>query len=571
MIYDIGFETSFITDINIRGIYSFSFFCIACSYFAKVILNISSNLNRRKRFFDIFSLCIFAFIYLSNFYLNINSGSGSFIYFLTHSIFHNRYFIYTTISYLFFLEISKNFLFFYKLSTNPFKVFIFSYIVLILTGTAFLLLPRSTNGGISFIDALFTSSSAVCVTGLIVVDTATQFSFMGQIIILFLIQLGGVGFMTFTSFFALFSENKFSFQNQIFLKNIVNENQIGQILKTILKIIFFTFAAELIGAILIYKSLHQSILFDKSSEGIFFSVFHSISAFCNAGFSTATDGLNHISIRYNYNMHLIISFLIIAGGLGFPLVFNYYKYFKFHISNLIRRFEKKENFHHFPRLVNVYSKIVLITTVLLIIFGFVAFYLTENNNILEGKSLYGKIVTAFFCSVTPRTAGFNTIDYSLLTVPSIFICIFLMWVGASPNSTGGGIKTTAFALSFLNILSIGKGKDRVELNKRRITEESLHNAFAVIILSIVVIGISFFLIAIFDPMLPLRAVLFECVSAFSTVGLSMGVTYNLSDYSKLVLVISMIIGRVGTLSIIMAFIGKMKNYNYAYPSENIII
>jgi trk system potassium uptake protein len=570
MLYDIGFEKPISLKYLISFTYTVLFQILTLSYFLKIVFAYKNRISKTALFIE-FLTTIVLVLYVISFYVSKYNYDVFYFNFLFQNVFTSQFFVYALLIFLFSMEVSKGSLLLFKKQFNPFKLFIFSYIVLTTIGAALLLLPNSTTNGISITDALFTSTSAVCVTGLIVVDTATAFTTTGQTIILVLFQLGGLGFMTFTSFFVLFSDNKFSIQNQFFLRNIVNENNTSQILKTIFKIIVFSLTFEIIGTILIYNSISDVAYFSDFKQKFFYSAFHAVSAFCNAGFSTSTDGLYHITTRFNYNMHLIIAILIIIGGLGFPILFNFYKYLKYHFQNIIRRQMRKENFHHFPRLINVNSKIVLVTTGLLLVIGFAWFYFAESQNTLEGKSLYGKIVTAFFCSVTPRTAGFNTIDYTTLTLPSILFCVFLMWVGASPNSTGGGIKTSAFALGILNIFSIAKGKNRIEINKRKISDESLRNAFAVIVLSIFIILVSFILITMFDSHLSLKNILFECVSAFSTVGLSLGATNQISDSSKIVLVFTMLIGRVGSLTIILAFISKVKSLNYTYPSENIII
>jgi trk system potassium uptake protein len=570
MIYDVGFVNTISISTLILNTFNGLFYLFAFVFTLKLLLKSKKELLQPARMYDFLLVTVFVLFSVSTLFKH-SFGDTSIFNFLNEEVFSKKLFFYTFILVVFAVEVSKGSLIFLKKQSNPFKVFIFSYSLLILTGAGLLLLPNSTTNGISIVDAIFTSTSAVCVTGLIVVDTAVDFTHTGQVIILLLFQLGGVGFMTFTSFFVLFSDNKFSLQNQIFLKNIVNEKNTGQILKTIIKIIAFTLTFEIIGAVLIYVNIKDSIYFTGISEKVFYSIFHSVSAFCNAGFSTNTDGLYHISTRFNYNMHLVISFLIIIGGLGFPIVFNFYKYAKFQVKNIVRRKFRKENFHHFPRLININSKIVLVTTIVLLAMGFFWFLWIESSQAFEGKSIYGKIVSAFFCSVTTRTAGFNTVDTASLALPSVLMCLLLMWIGASPNSTGGGIKTSAFALGILNIYSVGRGKDRVEINKRRISEESMRNAFAVIVLSIFFIIVSFFLVAMFDTNLSLKDILFECVSAFSTVGLSLGITDALSAQSKIVLIFTMLVGRVGSITIILAFIRKVKSLNYSYPYENVII
>jgi len=566
VVFDVGFDITPAAEKYIQDFVQLCLIFYGLAYLIKFLLTLRLKISFLARFLELLIVFCCCLIYFSG---RITTGNS--ILNTTALIVQSKIFIYLFLCYIFIIEFSKNVLAIYNLKSNPYKVFIYSYLLFILCGTGFLLMPNATHEGISLIDAFFTSTSAVCVTGLTVVDTGTYFTLTGKIIILLLFQVGGIGVMTFTSFFILFSDSRFSLQNQFFLKNIVNDNQLGQVVKTLIKIMLFTFIFELMGALLIYFNLSHRVYFSSVNEKIFYSVFHSVSAFCNAGFSSQTDGLYHISTRFNYNIHLIISFLIIAGGLGFPIVFNYYKYFKFKIRNYLRHLFKHEPVHHFPRVINVNTRLVINTTCILLLFGFITFFITEYNNTLKDMSLYGKLVTSFFGSVTPRTAGFNTIDTGGMTTSFIMICMLLMWIGASPNSTGGGIKTSTFALAFLNIMAIGKGKDRVEIYRRRISEESTRNAFAVLLLSLLVIGISVFIITLAETDKPLISIIFECISAFGTVGLSLGITSTLSDTSKIVLIAAMYIGRIGTLTFFIAFLRKVKTLSYQYPSENIII
>ncbi|HSV88752.1 MAG TPA: potassium transporter TrkG [Bacteroidales bacterium] len=472
---------------------------------------------------------------------------------------------------VFITEFSLSSLWFLRIKFNPQLLFAGSYFFLIILGAGLLMLPRATYQGISFIDSLFTAASAVCVTGLIVVDTATHFTLFGQIIILLLIQVGGLGVMIFTSFFGFFFQGSNSFQNQIFLKDIINEDRLGKIFRTLVKILIFTLIIEFIGAVFIFKTLpiaNFSVL-----ERAWFALFHSVSAFCNAGFSLFTDGLYNAStgVRYNYNLHLIIALLIVVGGIGFPVVLNFYAFVKHFVKNTWSRITKGEIYHHTPRVISANTRIVLVTTAILLAAGTFGFWLLERNGALEGMNGYQTIVTSFFGAVTPRTAGFHTVDLAALALPTIMLYLLLMWIGASPSSTGGGIKTSTFALAILNIINIAKGKNRVELFGREITSDSISRAFAIIIMSVVVIGTCIFGLAYTNPELPFRAIVFESFSAFSTVGLSLGITHQLNDTGKLLLIATMFVGRIGTITILVAFFRKLSSWNYRYPSEQIYI
>lgn len=471
---------------------------------------------------------------------------------------------------LFLIELSKLSLIANQLKIHPAMVFILSFLLVILIGTGLLSLPNATVNGIGWVDALFTSTSAVCVTGLIVLDTSSDFTFLGQFIIMILFQIGGLGMMTFTSFFGFFFKGSYSLQNQLFLKDYINEENISAINSTLVKIILFTLITEGVAALMI-SSVIDSSLFENSGEQIFFSVFHAISGFCNAGFSTLGNGLYEVGFREEYTVQLIIAFVIILGGIGFPVVVGYYNYFRHVAVGTKRMLTGEEEYKHAPRVVNINIRLIVYTTAILLVIGFVTYWIFEAENTLKGLSGYGKFVTAFFGSVTPRTAGFNTVDMSALAMPTVLIYLILMWIGASPGSTGGGLKTSTIAVAVLNAVSIAKGKNRVEIFKRQISNETLRKAFAVILLSFLVIGLGVFLVLLFDPDLPLISVAFEIFSAFSTVGLSLGITGDLSTGSKIVVSIIMFLGRVGTLTVLVAFIQKTRALRYKYPEEGVFI
>lgn len=471
---------------------------------------------------------------------------------------------------LFFIELSKFSLAINELKLSPSLVFILSFILLILVGAGLLSLPEASTESISFIDALFTSTSAVCVTGLIVLDTAKDFTFFGQVVIMILFQIGGLGIMVFTSFFGFFFKGSYSIENRLFIRDYINENNVNEIYTTLFKIISFTVLVEGICAFMIYHFI-DSAQFSGRGDQFFFSLFHAISAFCNAGFSTLSNGLYEEGFREAYNMHLTIALAIILGGIGFPVVLNYYSSLKHVIIGNVKSILGIEKYRHSPRVSSVNTRLVVYTTGILLVIGIVVYAISEQDATLKGLSPYGKFVTVVFGAVTPRTAGFNTVDMRELAVPTVLIYLFLMWIGASPGSTGGGLKTSTFAVAMINTFSIASGKTRVEVFRRQITNETLKKAFAVISLSVLVIGIGVFLLMLFNPELALMDVAFEVFSAFSTVGLSLGITSQLSTGSKLVLMAIMLIGRVGTLTILIAIVRKIGEQRYKYPEETVFI
>ena len=451
---------------------------------------------------------------------------------------------------------------------NPGQLFIISFLLIILFGAVLLMAPMATVGGISFVDALFTSTSAVCVTGLIVVDTATYFTLFGQTIILCLIQVGGLGILTFASYFSYFFKGGTTYENQLVLGDLVNSKTIGDVFSLLKYILLITFTIELLSAFLIYTSIDTSY-FESQGEQIFFSVFHAVSAFCNAGFSTLTNNLFEAGFKYNYYLHLTIMVTLVLGGLGFPIVVNIMKYFRYKIVQLFSFSKKKKKYKAW--VININSRITLVTTFILILVGFIGYYTLEQNHTLADHNGFGKIVTALFGATTPRTAGFNTVDMTLLSYPTVIMMLLLMWIGASPSSTGGGIKTSTFAIATLNILSLARGKTRVEIFRREIADITIRRSFAIISLSLIVIGFGIFLITIVDSELNLKDIAFEVFSAFGTVGLSLGITAKLSSFSKIVLVLVMFIGRVNMLTLVIAVFTKEKRKNYRYPTEEIVI
>lgn len=453
---------------------------------------------------------------------------------------------------------------------NPAQLFILSFLGLVVLGTFLLMLPNATYEGLSPVDALFTATSAVCVTGLIVVDTATYFTPFGKFILLLLIQMGGLGIMTFASYFSYFFRGKTSYEHQLMLKDMTNSDKLGEVFNILKKIILVTLSIELIGAFFIFFSLKR-----PEAAGIvdqfFFSVFHAVSAFCNAGFSTLSAGLYEEHIRFNYPFQLIIALLLILGGIGFPIVFNLYRYFTYLIKSRIMTLGRPSETRYLPWVLNLNSRLVLATTAILLTSGSALVYFLEYYNTLDEHGFFGKLVTAFFTAATPRTAGFNSVDLSALNFSTIMLIFLLMWIGGSPGSTAGGIKTSTFAVAALNFVSLARGRNNIEVFRREVAHISVRRAFAIITLSLLVIGLAIILIAHFDREKTLLAIAFECFSAYSTVGLSLGITAALSTPGKLVVILTMFIGRVSMLTIMIALLRRVKVVNYRYPKEEILM
>ncbi|WP_051189757.1 TrkH family potassium uptake protein [Daejeonella oryzae] len=458
-----------------------------------------------------------------------------------------------------------------KYYINPTYLFVLSFLLLISIGTGFLLLPYASSGGtIAFSDAVFMSTSAVCITGLAVFDISKQLSLFGHYVILILIQLGGLGIMTFTGFFGYFLTGRSSFKNQIMFSELMSEKNMSNVLRSLIKIVLLTFFFELMGAILIYASTSPQ-QFSTNGEHVFFSVFHSISAFCNAGFSTLSAGLYDQSTRFNYPLQLIIAALFILGGMGFAIILNVQVFLKRWAVLLYNRVRHGKAIKYKAWVMTFNSKLIFYTTLILLVFGFVSYFFLEYNNTLaEHPTLYGKMVTAFFAGSTPRTAGFNTVDMTAMSFPAIMIVMLLMWIGASPGSTGGGIRTSTIAVATLNIINTGRNQQNINIYKREISDESVRKSFAIISLSLIWLGISIFLLSLTDGDKGLIALAFESFSAYSTVGLSIGITPSLSTAGKYILASTMFLGRVGTLTLLIALIKNIHPRPYQYPEEHVL-
>ena len=461
------------------------------------------------------------------------------------------------------LEIGRNTRLF-----NPALLFAASFFVLIAVATALFMLPNAATRPLPLVDALFTATSAVCVTGLSTIDVETDLTRTGQWLLLLLFQIGGLGIMTFTSFFAFFFKGRTSLEEQLRIRDIA-QTTLGSARGFVTQVILFSLALEALGAMIFYFQLPADAFADRS-ERAFFALFHSISAFMNAGFSTWSDGMYTEVLRFNYGLQWVMSFLIIFGGLGFGIIFNFSRYLRFWLAERIKRLLTGAPCQRFPRVVTISTRLVLITTTALLIMGTLAFMVGEwNGTLAEHTTWYGRFTASFFTSAASRTAGFNVVDWSVVSVPVIMVTLLLMYVGGSPGSVAGGIKTTTFAIATLNIFATARGRRRIEFFGREISNLSVRRAFATIVLSLIFLGLSVSIVASLEPDLPLLTVAYECFSAFSTVGQSMGITGELSDNARYVVVAIMYIGRVSALTLLVGILRQVTITGYRYPKEDI--
>ena len=475
-----------------------------------------------------------------------------------------------------FIELSNTVITSMGRKTNPALAMAVSFMFIILAGSGLLLMPRCIQPGVhlSWIDSLFTATSAVCVTGLTTIDVPSTFTSFGQMVIIMLIQVGGLGIMTITSFFALFFMSNTSIYSQMLVRDMVSSKSLASLWSTLLNIFGFTAALELAGAVCIFLNIHGTIGLDLRHE-LFFSVFHSVSAFCNAGFSNYPDGMSapELMVGGHCWLYVILSLLIILGGIGYPVLVNM-KAVVTKRARLIWRWLRGRRYASLsiPNLYDLNTKIVLKTTAVLIVSGTVLIAFFEWDNTFAGMQTHEKLTQAFFNAVSPRTAGFISVNLNSMCLQSIFIYTLLMWIGGASQSTAGGVKVNAFAVAILNIRSILRGSDRVEFAGREVSTDSIRRANAAVFVSVVVLSFFVFLVTLTDPDLPLKAIVFECVSAFATVGSSLGITSQLKDASKVLLVVLMFIGRVGVVTLAQGLLKQYKNQNYyKLPQDNITI
>jgi trk system potassium uptake protein TrkH len=438
------------------------------------------------------------------------------------------------------------------LSGNPPVSLMLSFVLVILIGTLLLMLPVSSrqNQVTPFVDALFTSTSATCVTGLIVVDTGTHFTLFGQLVILILIQVGGLGIMTVSTAFALLMGRSIDLK----LKNVMNQVVGGtytiNVLQLLKSIVIVTAVIELLGAMVLMLQFSQDYPLNRA---IYLSVFHSVSSFCNAGFSLFSANL--AGYTNNAIISLTVPALIFLGGIGFTVIIDLYRYFL--TSGKVRK-------------LSLHSKIVLTTSAILIVGGFIAFFIMEYYGSMKGYTIQQRFLASLFQSVTTRTAGFNTIDMAALSKGTVLVCILLMFIGASPGSTGGGIKTTTISVLGLTIISLVKGRKDISVYKRRIPASNFREAAGLVFFSITIIFLIVLVLMMTQPH-SFDKILFEAFSAFGTVGLSMGITPYLTSLGKILITLLMYIGRIGPLTMIYAFAVSKKHTNINYAEETIAV
>ncbi len=441
-------------------------------------------------------------------------------------------------------------------------IFMISFAIIILFGTFLLMLPKSVPLGspsINFVNALFTSTSAVCVTGLAVLNVATDFSFTGQLFILSLIQIGGLGVLTLTALFAMFANGGISFQIRVIMSDVLSDDNLSDITQLIKRIILYTFVSELICAIPMYISLGGSFS-QPNGDHIYTAIFHSISAFCNAGFSTYSNNLMDPAVQNNYLFLSMIMILITIGGIGFPV-----------IQNLLHLKPFAPNQKRLRYQLTITTKVVLITSFCLVVIPTILLFFVEPMTYFPDSSEFGNFFHSLFLSVTSRTAGFNTLPLNDLRAPSVILVICIMSIGASPASTGGGIKTTTFAIVILQFFRLLKGQEKLFIFNREIHREVVRKALLIMFAYFLCFAVATFVISSIEPEYNIVDISFDVISALSTVGLYRDFTPYFSVPTKFIIILCMFIGRIGVLTFFMAFHRPKLEPNYKLPKTHIMI
>lgn len=488
------------------------------------------------------------------------------------ALLYSRKFLYPILVSYAIVEVSEAVMRLVGRRTNPSLLLSASFIVVIFIGTLLLMLPRCTHAGISFVDALFVSTSAVCITGLSTVDVFITFTPLGILFLALLIQIGALGVMTFTSFFAIFFSGRQSIYSQLMLKDMIYSKSMSSLVPTLLYILAFTVTLELIGAVAVFFSVNDTLGMSLS-DTIVFSLFHSLSAFCNAGFSTLPGGLSNPLLLFgNISIYWVTSALVVLGGIGFPILVNIKEAAGLRLRRLWRRLTgrvDKEPVNVHPYDMN--TKIVFVTYFLLFAVTTVLFMLLEWNNSLAGMSFMEKMTQSVFNAVTPRSAGFSSVNPAGFLNVTLVVVMFMMWVGGASQSTAGGIKVNTLAAIWLNLRCIVTGREKVTAFRRTIAVWSIRRANAVVAISIFSYLIFSFTLLLLEPHMRARDLLFETLSALFTVGSSLGITAALSPASKIVLCAAMFLGRVGIISLMAGLAGRRNDPPASFPTDNLII
>jgi len=455
--------------------------------------------------------------------------------------------------------------------TNPSLILAGSFAVFIIIGSLVLMLPRCTYSGISYIDSLFVASSAVCITGLTSVDIPSTFTPLGLLCISVLIQLGSLGLITFTSFFAIFFTGRTSIYNQLLLKDVVYSKSMNALVPTLLYVLGFTLTVEAMGAVWVYFTVPNTLALGTEDK-LIFACFHSMSSFCNAGFSCLPGGLsNPLLMRSDQMIYVVTSVLVFAGAVGFPILVNFKTTLVGHAKRAWGKWRGRKTDTVPLHLFDLNTKLVLCTTTAVLAAGSMGFFILEYNNTLAQFDITGKVIQSVFNSLAPRSAGFSSVNPVNFTSVTLLLVMVQMIIGGSSQSMAGGIKVNTLGAVLLNLRSVVRGHTGTSAFGRTIETTSIRRANAVIMLAAIGMLAYSVVLLLLEPAFPARSIVFEAISALFTVGSSLGITANLGATSKVVLCTAMFIGRVGIISILCGFVGSKPDVSSMLPQDSIII
>ncbi len=550
----LGFYHHQIVQDNVTGLIRNIFFV---TYFAKYFQDIINIMVRKlwARWIEFGIFILATVVMLANTQMTLFAS-------LSDSFLSGFYAIVVILCLIFITDFYKVSKIINSIKLSPPLLFATSFLIMIFIGSGLLMLPNLHNSSITYFQALFTSTSAICVSGLSIIDLPSLLTMKGNIVLLFLFQIGGLGVMAFTGLFAFAFTGTVSFKDRLLLKDMFSSDAMSDIFSFLAKILSLTAMFEGIGAVLIYFSVRETV-----PDPVFFSIFHSVSAFCNAGISTLPDGFANSLVAGNNALLLIIAVLASFGGIGFPVLIAVYVAMKVGVSRLFR-------FRHRVRRqgLDMATHIAIITTIAILVVGTIGYYFLESGTSLADEDgALSRWIKSFFCCATARTAGFNVHDVSCWNSATIIFMMAIMWIGASPGSTGGGIKTTTFALALCSIVSLVRGNRYIEIGYHRIGFETIMRVLVLITISLIVIFGVYVAFACMEPDKNPLYLLFDTVSMYSTTGLTMNGITNLSLHSQVLTMVMMFIGRVGPLTLFSGLFVSHQIKYAKYPYKNLTI
>ncbi len=533
-----------------------------CFYVVKYFVLLFYSLHRRdylkKSWFEgvIIFLLIAQFLSVHIFHLSLDLFESE--------NFENYYLLFIQFYFLIIvlIEFTKANGFLGKFNLSPPLLMVASFFILIAFGTLLLCMPRMTVNGISFVDALFTATSASCITGLTVVSTGTCFTVKGQVVIMILIQLGGISILSFATFFTTFLSKSFvGLRYQYMLRDMLDTNQLSESVALLRSIVLTTAIIEFSGVALLYTYWNTTGFFTTNSENLFYSLFYTISAFNNGGFVLMDKSLLDLGVSNSYFPQTIIAVLVFLGGIGFLTIRDFFS------ARRIRERKKHQWKGLMPQ-----TRIILTTTFAIILICTLIFFLIEKDHALSGqKSFFDKIFTSFFQIITCRTSGFMVLDVNTMALPTMIMITLIIFIGGSPGSTAGGVKTTTLFVLIKSVLATIQGKKNIEYKHRTIHFSLVDRAYSIILMSLAFILTSCFLITLVQPDVSLNHAIFETTSAFTTCGLSSGAPADWCNAAKIILVINMYIGRIGTLTLAFALTKHRKESQHTYPNLYLMV